>query len=450
MGAYEALFRKLLFPLYESGIRRRKTLQWLREYEANQWLSTEQIAELQWHKLKRLLEHCHREVPYYQRRWREIGMHPQDIRSLADYAQLPVLTKSDIRENFADMQASSLRDQLLFKNTGGSTGEPLRLGYTRESNERRVAVMWRGYAWAGARMGRRSLYLWGGAVGHPSRAQLWKDQLFHAAFARRISNTFGMTEANMGAFADAIDRYRPEVIVAYVGPLVRLAEWLLASGRRVHQPQAILGAAEALHEFQREIVQQAFGASMFNTYGCREFMLIASECEQRDGLHVNADHLVVEQVDPQPIADGGSAGPLAITDLHNYGMPFIRYLNGDMASFARGGCACGRGLPRLASVQGRVLDAIRTPDGRLIPGEFFPHMLKDVAGLHQFQVVQRELASLEMKMVCADDFDSSGLDYIRSEAAKVLGHNVELRFEFVDHIEQPASGKLRVTRSELT
>ena len=457
-GWYETAFRHVLYPLYESGLRRRRTLAYLDEYRRNQWLAPEQIAALQWERLKRLLEHCQREVPFYQRRWRELGITTADIRNLDDFAQLPVLTKSDIRAHADELKADSWRDRLQYKATGGSTGEPMRFGFTRESNDRRTAVMWRGYEWAGSRMGRRTLFLWGGAVGEPTRAHQFKDRLYNAAFARHVLNSFSMTEANMSSFADAIDAYHPEVIVAYVGPLVRLAQWLIATGRRVHRPQTIIGAAEALHEFQRQIIEQAFGCPAYNTYGCREFMLIAAECEQRNGLHVNADHLVVElrkpvSLESSHVADlhaaGTHTGEVVITDLFNYGMPFVRYVNGEVATATSSACGCGRGLPLLRRVDGRVLDAIRTPAGHILPGEFFPHMLKDVVGLERFQVVQRRLDQLDLVMVRGPGFDESSLAYIRREVAKVVGDSIELRCEFVDDIPLTPSGKLRVTVSQL-
>jgi len=448
-GTYEKLFRHALFPLYESVLQRRKTLHYLAEYEANQWLAREQVMALQWSKLKRLLDHCWREVPYYRRRWDEVGARPEDIRSLEDYARLPILTKKDIRENFDELVASSWRGRLLLKATGGSTGEPLRFGYTRESNERRTAVMWRGYAWAGARMGRRTLYLWGGSVGTPPRTKLLKDRLYHAAFGRRMVDSFRMTEANIAEYADAIDAYQPEIVVAYVGPLVRLAQWMLDTKRQVSRPAAILCGAEALHEAQREIVQRAFGCPVYNTYGCREFMLIASECEQRNGLHVNADHLVVETGAARDVGGAAGAADIIITDLHNEGMPFIRYVNGDLATPTARTCTCGRGLPLLERIDGRKLDAIRTRDGRLLPGEFFPHMLKDVAGVLQFQVVQRSWETLDISIVRGPSFDASSLDYIRREIGKVLGDSVDVRFDFVDRIALTPSGKLRVTVCEI-
>lgn len=449
-GWYETAFRRVLFPAYESGLRRRHTLTWLADYQRDQWLVPEQIAALQWQRLKRLLEHCHREVPYYQRRWRELGVVPADIRNLDDYAKLPLLTKADIRANFDELQADSWRGRLLTKATGGSTGEPMRFGYTRESNDRRTAVMWRGYEWAGSRMGRRTLFLWGGAVGEPTRTHQLKDAIYNRLFARHVLNSFHMTEANMAEYADAIDRYRPEIIVAYVGPLVRLAQWLIANKRRIWRPQGIIGAAEALHEFQREIIEQAFGAPAFNTYGCREFMLIAAECEKRHGLHVNADHLVVELHKPRHAPPDTHTGEVVITDLFNYGMPFLRYANGDMATAATEACSCGRGLPLLSRVEGRVLDAIRTPSGHVLPGEFFPHMLKDVPGVQRFQLVQRQLDRLDLAIVRGADFDEASLAYIRHEVAKVLGDSVALDCRFVEDIPLTPSGKLRVTVSELS
>ena len=448
-SVYERLFRSVLYPAYESGLRRRKTFRWLREYEASQWLSPEQIDVLQWRKLKTLLDYCYANVPYYRRQWIAEDIHPEDIRTRQDFARLPRLTKHDIRHNFEQLQSPAFRKRMIYKATGGSTGDPLRFGYTRESNERRNAVMWRGYAWAGATMGRRTAYLWGGAVGNPARAHLLKERLYHGLFNRHIVNSFGMTEHNMAEFADALDRLRPEIVVAYVGPMARLARWLLDNGRKPWRPQAILAAAEPLRDFQRDQIEQAFSAPMFNTYGCREFMLIASECERRHGLHVNADHLVVETVVDEKAMPGMDAGEVTITDLHNFGMPFIRYVNGDMATPMRESCRCGRGLPMLASIDGRRLDALRSPEGHILPGEFFPHMLKDVEGIDQFQVVQRQIDRLDISLVRGKGFDESALDYIRDETAKVVGASLKLHFDFVEHIAPGRNGKFRVTRCEL-
>ena len=446
-GLYEPLFRRVLFPAYESGLRRRKTLRYLSEYEKSQWRTPEEIEALQGRKLKELVQHCWAQVPYYREQWKSLGIGAAaEIAGPADYARLPVLTKPEIRANFDKLIAPAYRDGLLYKTTGGSTGEPLRFGYTRESYERRLSIMWRGYGWAGARLGQRTLYLWGTPLG----AQKRKDRMYHAAFNRHMLNAFEMSEARMAEYADAIDRFRPETIVSYVAPIVKMAEWLIANGRRIHRPQRILGAAESLHESQRRLIEQAFGCPAYNTYGCREFMLIAAECEHRGGLHINADHLKVEL----GAVDGeghGESGPrdIIVTDLHNYGMPLLRYANGDLATAGSQTCACGRGLPLLASVDGRKLDALRTRDGRFVPGEYIVYAFLYATGIKRYQVVQKQLDAFEIRIVRDRDFEPSTVELVRRELLKVVGDSVALNFEFVDEIPLTQTGKLRVTVSEL-
>src|SRR2546423_8189267 len=97
-----------------------------------------------------------------------------------------------------------------------------------------------------------------------------------------------------------------------------------------HSPKSILVGAEKLHPFQRELIERVFGAPVFETYGSREFMLIGAECDRHDGLHLTAEQLLVEVLedDGSPTPQG-EEGNVVVTDLYNYGMPFIRYATGD-------------------------------------------------------------------------------------------------------------------------
>jgi phenylacetate-CoA ligase len=449
-GVYESLFRRALYPAYESGLRRRKTLAYLREYERDQWRSADELHALQWDKLQRLIAHCWQQVPFYREWWGQAGVAAaEDIRSREDYARLPLLTKPVIREHFESMISPAYRDAMYFKSTGGSTGEPMRFGYTRESYERRIAVMFRGYGWSGAHLGQRTVYLWGAPVAAPAGFHLFKDRLYHAAFNRRMLNAFDMSEQRMAEYADAIDRFKPETIVSYVGPLVELAHWIERNGRTIHRPQRVLGAAEALHAHQRELLQRVFGAPVYDTYGCREVMLIAAECEAQDGLHINSDHLHVEFHDETAAAHGGGPAELVITDLHNFGMPMMRYLNGDLGTPGGSTCACGRQLPKLAKVDGRKLDALRLQDGRLLPGEYIVYVFLTVNGVKQYQVVQRQLDALLVRLVPDANYDTAAQEIIRDGIRKLAGDSVRIEFETVDAIALTSSGKRRVTICEL-
>jgi phenylacetate-CoA ligase len=204
-----------------------------------------------------------------------------------------------------------------------------------------------------------------------------------------------------------------------------------------------------MHDFQRALIERAFGCKAYNTYGCREFMLIASECEAQDGLHTSADHLVVEVVERQPATDGSEVGQLAITDLHNFGMPFVRYLNGDTAVPATGPCPCGRGLPRLARVVGRTLDALRTADGRVVPGEFMPFVFNDTPGVLGFRVHQRAVDRLDISLVVDAAWGEASERRARAQIARVFGEATAVHFALVDALPLGPSGKARVTMSDL-
>lgn len=447
-GGYEWLFRNLLYPLYEQHLRGRNTLRQMAEFNARDQWTAEQLQQWQLAALKRLLRHAADEVPYYQQQMRSTGLVPEDMTSISDIAILPVLTKSLVREHYQDLIANNLRSRTFSKKTGGSTGEPFCFEITREDYERRMAVMWRGYGRAGARMGRRTLYLWGADILPGNSLAGLKNQLYHRFFQRRMLNSFAMNEGNLPDYVANIRRYRPEIIVGYVTPLYELARYIVERGESLSAPAAILTGAEPLRSHQRIMIEQAFSAPVFNTYGCREVMLIASEAPGVDGMLVNSDQLLLESIDDQGNAVCDQPGQLLLTDLHAFGMPLIRYANGDVVSLSDTPAA-GLPWPRLTSVEGRQLDLIRTTDGRLLPGEFFPHLLKDIPGVERFQVVQQTLQKLVLRIVAGKEFNDTARRLLMNALHSHLGANLQVDLQMVSEIPLTASGKLRVTISEL-
>jgi phenylacetate-CoA ligase len=185
-----------------------------------------------------------------------------------------------------------------------------------------------------------------------------------------------------------------------------------------------------------------------NTYGCREFMLIASECERRDGLHTTSDHLRVELDNLHATPKGDRVGEVLVTDLHNYGMPLMRYANGDIASQQEGDCPCGRGLPMLDKVNGRSMDALRTPQGHYI-GEYLEYLIFNTPGIARFQALQERMDEIEISVVRQPHFEESSLQQIQDDMQKAFGEGVRLRFRYTDAIPLTPTGKLRVAVSTL-
>src|SRR5690606_23637090 len=138
-----------------------------------------------------------------------------------------------------------------------------------------------------------------------------------------------------------------------------------------------------------------------NRYGCEETGLIAVECEHHQGMHINSAHIILECIDDNglPVADG-SPGKLVVTDLNNYGMPLIRYRIEDVGVLSNRQCACGRKLPILERLEGRVADFRKKKNGGQVAGvSLVERTLTDIPGLQQMQLVQESLDALIVNRV---------------------------------------------------
>ncbi|MEM9137423.1 MAG: AMP-binding protein, partial [Cyanobacteria bacterium P01_F01_bin.42] len=287
MSLYGHLIRRVVFPLYEKGLRGRPTVRYFRDYQENEFLSESNLLDLQARKLVALLRHCYQQVPYYQQVFNQRGIPPADIPTIDELSILPILDKKSIRQNYQSLISKESSPSPVRKATGGSTGVPLTFEHDRDSYYRRVAVMWRGYGCAGARLGDPTIYLWGAPTGEMSAFGRAKEAMYHALNGRRMLNAFELSDSNVDQYIDEIQRYKPKTIVAYVAPLVEVARYCRAKKVTPFSPDSIITGAEPLPEASREFLQQVFRCPVFNTYGSREFMLIAAECERHAGLHIN-------------------------------------------------------------------------------------------------------------------------------------------------------------------
>lgn len=443
------MLAKSLFFAYDAGLRRRPMLRYLRDYERQQWLSPAQIEELQVTKLRSLLSHASAHVPHSRSWLTESGLKATDFNSVADLSCLPVMTKDEVRAHYSSFLSEQAVGPSVQKATGGSTGDPFQFEYSRDSEYHRLAVMWRGYRWAGADIGRRSAYIWSWPYAGKQGWRLTREVLYQRLLGRTYFNIFALSDAQLPQIAQRLIQLKPETIVCYVSGGVTLARWLLENRVKIPAPRAVITGAEPLHDPERELLSDAFGAPVFNTYGGREFMLMASECPTHQGLHISADNLILETVDDsgKPVRD--RVGRVLITDLHNLRMPFIRYANGDLATIESRPCSCGRGLPLLTYVEGREADVIRLADGRRLTGLYFVHFFKDFPAIRYYQVVQKDLREICVRIVPVASESQLAPGEIQKLLQKQLGEIVRLSVEQVEHIPQTRAGKRRIVESRL-
>src|SRR5262249_51878389 len=151
---------------------------------------------------------------------------------------------------------------------------------------KRTAAWYRGYNWAGAYPGSKQLYLWGVSVSATPRPrwQQWKDVLYNRLQRRLLLSTFELSEEHVPHYWQQLNRYRPQVIVAYTNALYAFARSLRDRSLAPYSPKALIVGAEKLHDFQRDLIESVFAAPVYETYGCREVMLIGAECDRHQGL----------------------------------------------------------------------------------------------------------------------------------------------------------------------
>jgi phenylacetate-CoA ligase len=440
---YGMIYRHLWLPFFDGVLKGRKTLSHWRALEESQWWPRERLEEFQLHALRRLLDHAAGTCPYYHEMFREQGLNSGILQTLADLRKWPLLQRETILESRREMR-SALPYRLISKSTGGSSGTPLHFDLDTGSNDRRTAQMYRGYGWAGGAPGTKQLHVWGAPLSTVAGWKRAKMRLHQWLDRKQILNCFDFTPENLKQHIETWNRYRPEVVVAYTNPLYEFARDLEGRGLIPFAPKSVIVGAEKLHAHQRETIERVFRTEVFETYGSREFMLIGAECEKHQGLHLSMENLFVEILDedgyPTP---HGEEGNVVITDLFNYGMPFIRYVNGDRAIAGWEQCSCGRGLPLLKKVTGRQLDILRTPDGRRVPGEFFPHLVKDYPAIRRFQVIQDQLDRIEIRLV-APEWNTELERRFLAEVREGVGEVVGIALQQVDDIPLTAMGKLKV------
>jgi phenylacetate-CoA ligase len=441
---YGQLYRHLLLPLFDGVVKGRHTMTHWRDAEASQWWSREKLEELQLNSLRSLLAHAQQTCPYYAEQCAARHLDPAAIQSLADFADWPLLSRDVIRRNRLQLRTTAPVKRMT-KATGGSSGEPLQFDLDSGSNDRRTAMTYRGYGWAHAAPGTKQLYIWGTAVGKVPTWKRLKMDLHHRFDRHLILSCFEFTPDRMRQHFERMNRYKAEVIVAYTNPLYEFARFLKRESLVPVPPKSIVVGAEKLHDFQRELIEEDFRAPIFETYGSREFMLIGAECDRHQGLHLSMENLLVEILnDDGTPTPNGEEGDVVVTDLFNYGMPFIRYVNGDRAVAGFEMCSCGRGLPLLKKVVGRQLDTLGTPDGRKIPGEFFPHLIKEFPAVRRFQVVQEKLEQITLKLVVDGGLTLTEREQLLGEVRKCTGTQVDIALQLVDDIPLTNAGKLKV------
>lgn len=446
-----SFLRKLWFTLFiqtmplHHWMISRHAGKYYNELKQSQWLTLGDTKKLQEIKLKKLIYQAYHHVPYYRDLFDSLKLEPSDIQTIEDLSKLPLLTKQNVRENlYFDMLSDNHNKKKILKvTTSGSTGEPFVCFADKHQLEIRWASTLRSMEWAGYQFGDKQIRLWHQTLGM-SVTQVIREYL-DAVFNRRsFIPAFEMSDENLKRFAKKLEQVKPILIDGYAESFNFLAHYLKNYDFKKIHPKGIISSAQMLPPQSRKIIEEKFGCKVFDKYGSREFSGIAYECDAHDGHHVIAESYVVEILKNGVPAKPGEIGEVVITDLNNYCMPMIRYRVGDLAVAMdnKTVCACGRGLPRIGEIEGRVQAIIVGSNGRYIPGTFFAHFFKDYDYvIRQYQVSQEEVGKLNLKIIKAHRFNEESITEIIKKLKEFLGHETHIELEYVDQIKMVRTGK---------
>ena len=421
------------------------------QLEQSQWWPAETLAEHQLRQLELLLAHAARTVPFYRGRLDAIAGLRRGELTMDAWRRLPVLGRTDIQEAGAALVSRRLpkdHGDTSDVSTSGSTGRPVTVKATAITKLFFRALTLRYDVWhdrefsgKNAKIARQSPSAAGDETGR--HRSTW---VFGYASGPMVSFNVTRPAAEQLAWLGQVN---PDYLLTYPSNLLSLLQRCEETGVRFPGLREVATMGEVLEPEVRAACERVWGLPVVDAYSAKELGIIALQCPEHPHYHVQAENVLVEILDK----DGkpcppGEVGRLVVTDLHNFAMPLIRYEIGDYAE-AGGPCPCGRGLPVITRILGRVRNLLTLPSGERIWPLYNSSSLGKIAPVRQAQLIQRSLEQIQVNLVVARPLTAAEEERLSDAIGRALGHPFALSFVYVEEIPRAASGKFEDFVSEI-
>ena len=419
--------------------------------EKSQYFTLSQIRDEQFERLRHILQHAYLNTEFYRKRFNLYDFNPDKLQSFDDLKKIPPLSKNDIREYGSNILAKNIPENRWERSSsGGTTGIMTWFYRNREVLAPKEAAILRFEKWTGWKIGEWRSIIWP-AVMDIKFKRSWKSKLKNFLSTRTLTLPLTVIEENsVKTHLDEIIRKKVSVIRTFPIPITEVARFCQEKDISGFQLKGVVTTGEQLHRQQRNLIEKVFGCPVFDSYRTREIGPIAQECEQHDGLHINAEEVYLE-IDHNETGGKpeGDYGKILVTDLLNEAMPFIRYEIGDIGMLSDKSCSCGRGLPVLKSVGGRMVDMLFTADGRkIVTITVLPNLVEHLGITNQIQFEQYSVNRLTIRM-SEPRPPAEIIEKQRNIAVKIFGEKMRISYDFVDRIPLLTSGKYRLVISHV-
>lgn len=410
--------------------------------------SPAELHAFQLARFQELLAHANRNVPYYRKIFKTVGVEPGAFDSFSEMARIPLLTRRSLTDSFQELQDPSVPTTAVTRiSSGGTTGKPVTVIHEKRRHLERMLVTHRAYAVAGRRLGSATCEI----AGRPIDYSAWtsnSERLKNLLFNVSIRPAFNLTAGKIDGIIGELEQGKWSTVFAYASVFDILCDYVSEHKMEMRIPR-VIPCGELVTDTQKERWRHVLGTEVFEVYGSREMTSIAMETADHRQLMVNGDQYFVEITDEsgKPVPDG-EPGLITITNLVEHAMPLIRYQLGDVGILGKPDPSETFPFRRLKVTHGRSVDIIKTPEGKLLPGEYFPHLFKEVASqVERFQVVQTAIDKLVVKVVKKPGYSDKIETYLADKIHEQVSAGLNISFEYVNAIETSVSGKYRPTIS---
>lgn len=441
---YTRLFQAVAFP----ALDRLNGTSIAQKYErllASERLSPATITRLQETKSAEAVERARRHSAFYARFWRSAEAAARVPSQYGPLDGLPVVTKGDLAAASGAFPEPQYRGRVVVSRTSGSTGSPMTFYRSFEQDSWFWALRFRIWSWAGYHPGDPYLTI------NLNPRSAWKKRLQDVLF-RCSYLTFNADNQDSRRIVECLQRSRIPHLNGFSSSLYVLARYM--ADHDIGNPGVIgvTATGDTLFPAYREALESVFGVRVLDYYGAGgEGVHLASQCmESRSRYHLHPENALVEILGPEGPVPPGTLGRVVVTQFDNDAMPLIRYELGDVAAAASPDvtCSCGRTLPMLERVEGRIPDLIVAPDGSFLVMHFFVVLFKNLQSVRHYQVVQAQRDRLRVRLVARPEARRQEIETtIRREVSAATRGSLATDFEWVEEIPLSGNGKRRLVIS---
>lgn len=409
-------------------------------HEARSILDAEpkKVEAIAQRRLRFILNEAYRKVPFYSKTFRSRGITSDDVKNTDDLSKLPILTRKNVQENRAQMLNEDFRpNDCILKTTSGSTGEQVACLFDPKGWYHLEGIALRGQLQGGLKFRHKAAVV---------TSQSFVSNKFYKILSRLGRLRYVSVFDDVATTLFSLHNFRPHVLKTYPSFLRAATET-----SEVFRCPLVFSMSEVLDQGLREHVGATYDARIIDLYGAVEFTSIAWECGASSLYHLDADAVVIEalKLDSDIPANPGEPARVLVTGLLNRAMPLIRYEIGDIAVLTDDECSCGVKLPLMSRIEGRRVDCIRLPSGRLISPYVLTEWIRELVGIRQYQIIQEERNRIAVKIVPRHGFDEKSIADWTSHFSELVGEHVTVEPEVVTSISVEKRAKYKYVMSKV-